>query len=76
MVAASPILIQQSPSENEKNVQLLGLRPQTPTGALLLDPELNFTNRSTRLCLPLVYNVVYHLVLMEEGLLKRKYNAA
>jgi hypothetical protein len=76
MVTACPILMQQSPSENEKNVHLLRASPQTPTGALLLDPELNFTIRSTRLCLPLVYNVVYHLVLLEEGLLKRKYNAA
>ena len=43
MVAAFPILIQQSPSENEKNVQLLGAKPPDPTGVLPLDHELNLT---------------------------------
>jgi hypothetical protein len=43
MVAASPVLMQQSPSENEKTFSFWGHRPQTPTGALPLDPELNFT---------------------------------
>ena len=34
-----PVFMQQSPSENEKNVQLLGASPPDPH----LDPELNFT---------------------------------
>ena len=37
-----PFLMQQSPSENEKTFSFWGLRPQTPTGTLPLDPELNF----------------------------------
>ena len=60
----------------KKNVQLMGLRPQAPTGALSLDPELNFTSSSTRLCLSLVYNVVYYLALWEEGFFKRKPKAS
>ena len=59
-------------SEKEKNVQL-----QTPTGALPLDSEWNFTNPvGIRQSLPLVYNVVYHLVFWEEDVLKRKHKAA
>jgi hypothetical protein len=43
MMTASPVLMQQSSSENEKTLSFWGLRPQTPTGALTLNPELNFT---------------------------------
>ena len=41
MVAASPVLMHQSPSDNEKTFIFWGLFPHTPTGALPLDPELN-----------------------------------
>ena len=54
-----------------------GASPPDPTGALPLDPELNFTKSvCSVMSIPLVYDVVYHLVLWEEVMLKRKHNAA
>ena len=65
-MAASPVLMQQSPSENEKNVQ------QSHTEALPLDPELNFTKY--------VYSIMsvtgLQCHLESEGLLKRKHKVA
>jgi len=78
-----PLMMAASPRFNatitfwkwKKNLKLLGAKPPDPTGTLPLDPELNFTN-----FIDYVYhwsnNVVYHLVLWEEGLFKRKHKAA
>ena len=50
--------------------------PRPPPGLCSWTPNWTLPSRSTRLCLTLVYNVVYYLVLWEEGLFKRKHKAA
>jgi hypothetical protein len=59
MVAACSVFMQQSPSENEKTFSFWGLRPRRPTPGLCPIHQV-------RLCLPQVYNVLYHRRLVEK----------
>ena len=56
----------------------VGFAPRPPPGLCRSapGPRIELHQRSTQLCLPLVYNVVYHLVVWEEGLFKSKRKAA
>ena len=60
-----------------KNGQLLGASPPDPHRGSASGPRIELHQVGLLdYVISLVYNVVYHLVLWEEGMWKRKHNAA